>query len=141
MPVSRVRYCVDSATGTACSCCRGCHARRTICRRFYNDVRVSAVLQVIGLSFIVRGFENIGIIEFQRNLRFDMEFKFRVTVKLLSTVATIVLAFWLRNYWALAIGSLIRSIIGVVCSYLMSAYRPRWTLAGWDKTGDSRNGS
>lgn len=98
---------------------------------FYDDPRVTPLLQVIALSFLIRGFENIGIVEFQRQLQFHRDFTFRVLLKVLGVTGTICLAFWLKSYWALALGMLLNAIIGVILSYWLSPYRPRWTLAAW----------
>lgn len=100
---------------------------------FFNDPRITPVLQVIALSFAIRGFENIGVIEFQRQLQFHRDFLFRVAVKVVSVVVTIGLAIWLRSYWALAFGLLFSRIVSLVLSYLMSPYRPRWTISAWQK--------
>ncbi len=100
---------------------------------FYEDPRIAGVLWVIALSIFVRGFENIGVVDFQRQLQFDRDFRFRVSVKVVSVVVTIGLAVWLRSYWALAIGMLANNIVSVVLSYGMSEYRPRWTLIEWQK--------
>ena len=97
----------------------------------YEDPRVTDILQLIALSFIIRGFENIGIVEFQRQLQFHRDFLYRVLVKLFSVVATIALAIWLRSYWALAIGMVVSATIGTVLSYVVSPYRPKWSIAVW----------
>jgi O-antigen/teichoic acid export membrane protein len=99
----------------------------------YQDTRISAVLLVIAVSFGVRGFENIGVVEFQRQMEFHREFLFRVIVKFLGVATTIALAVTLRSYWALAWGMLATSLIGVLLSYTMCSYRPRWTLSSWNK--------
>ncbi len=99
----------------------------------YDDPRVADILYLVALSFLIRGFENIGIVEFQRQLDFHKDFVYRVLVKLLGVITSIGLAVWLRNYWALAWGMVATAAIGTVVSYIVSPYRPRWTFERWKK--------
>jgi O-antigen/teichoic acid export membrane protein len=74
----------------------------------------------------VLGFENVGIVDFRKRLEFDLEFRFLLSVRMLRTVATIGLAFVLRNYWALVIGSTLGAALRVALSYLFHPFRPRF---------------
>jgi len=99
--------------------------------KYYDDPRVTSVLQVVAIAFAVRGFENIGVINFRRELMFHRDFAFEVAVKLGTVIVTIGLALWLRNYWALALGVVSGAALRVALSYWMSPYRPRWSLEAW----------
>lgn len=92
---------------------------------FYGDPRVTEVLRYLALSLAIRGFENIGVVEFQRRLDFARDFRFNVATKALSALVTISLAFHFRNYWALVAGQIAASVITVLLSYQLCAYRPR----------------
>ncbi len=98
---------------------------------YYDDPRVTEVLRVLAVVFAIRSFENIGIINFQRELMFHRDFIMQVSVKSASVVITLILAFWLRNYWALILGMVAESILSVAFSYWMCPYRPSWSLAAW----------
>lgn len=98
---------------------------------YYDDPRITEVLRVLAVVFAIRSFENIGIINFQRELMFHRDFIMQVSVKSASVITTLVLAFWLRNYWALILGMVAESILSVGFSYWMCPYRPSWTLAAW----------
>ena len=40
--------------------------------------------------------ENVGVVEFRRQLQFDKEFRYLLAKKLLAFGVTVPLAFWLR---------------------------------------------
>lgn len=97
--------------------------------RFYSDPRLAAVINVLAISMAVQGFENVGVVAFRKDLELHQEFWFQVIKKLAAFGVTLVAALTLRNYWALVIGMVASSVIGVVLSYRMHPYRPRLSLA------------
>lgn len=98
---------------------------------YYEDPRITDMLRIVAVSFAIRGFENIGVINFQRELMFHRDFLYRVSVKLSGVLITIGLAVWLRSYWALILGMVANSLVSVALSYWMSSYRPWWSLTAW----------
>lgn len=96
---------------------------------YFDEPRASAVLYVLALRPLINGLKNIGTVAFLKELDFARDFRFGVYQKLTAFVITIVLAFLLRNYWALAYGIIASTAAGVVLSYTMHPYRPRWCLA------------
>jgi lipopolysaccharide exporter len=96
---------------------------------FYDDDRLLKILPVLAFGVFISGFENIGIITFRKELTFHKDFAYLVMRKIIGFVTVVVLAFYLRNYWAL-IGSFIATNIGVVIlSYILHHYRPRFCLS------------
>ena len=98
---------------------------------FYNDPRLESILYCLAIATFVTGFENIGMVAFRKDLELNKEFNFLITKKLVSFVVTVVLAFTLRNYWALIFGMLASRITGVLLSYFVHPFRPRFSLEGW----------
>ncbi len=96
---------------------------------FYHEPRLVAVISVLSIGAAVQGCENVGIVDFRKEMRFDREFRFLVTKKFLSFCTTVPLAFYLRNYWALVAGTLMGRIAGVSLSYWLHPFRPRLTLS------------
>jgi lipopolysaccharide exporter len=96
---------------------------------YYEDARVADVMRVVALSVFIGGLENIGIVYFQKTMRFDREFRFFLAKRAIGTVITILLAVTLRTYWALVLGTLAGRAVGVVLSYVMHEFRPRLSLA------------
>ena len=98
---------------------------------FYGDPRVALVMLVLGAARAIQGFENVGVVAFRKEMQFDREFRFLLAKRLAPTLlVTIPLAFVLRDYWALLIGSFAGACIGVCLSYAMHPFRPRPSLAG-----------
>ena len=71
---------------------------------FYSDERLKLVLYALSFSMLLQGIENIGIVDFRKNLEFRKEFLFLFAKKLIGFCVTIPLAFALRNFWALVAG-------------------------------------
>ena len=95
---------------------------------YFNEPRVTALMRVLSLSMVITGLENIGVVAFRKELQFGKEFRFRVIAKLSAFVVTLCLALWLRNYWALAWGTVFDRTITVLLSYRLHPYRPRFSL-------------
>ena len=96
---------------------------------FYNDMRLEWVMFALAFAPLVSGFENIGVVAFRKDMEFHKEFKFLITKKLVAFVVTMTIAFTFRNYWALIAGTVASRTIGVMLSYALHPYRPRFSLA------------
>lgn len=91
---------------------------------FYGNVDLEYITQVISILFLLHGVRNIGVVDFQKNLTFDKEFKLHIIPKFISFFITIALALYYENYWALVIGNVVWKTIEVMNSYLMHPFRP-----------------
>lgn len=96
-----------------------------------GDARLEGILYWLALATFVDGFQSIGVVDFRKDLAFHKDLTFMVLGKLGSFVATVLLAFLWRDYWALVVGSLAGTFVRVGLSYLMHSYRPRLSLAHW----------
>lgn len=96
---------------------------------YFHEPRVVPVMQCLALRAVLGGLENIGTVNFRRDLRFGRFFAYNVYPKAVSFVITITLAFVLRNYWTLVIGMLSGQATLIVLSYIMDSHRPRFTLS------------
>ena len=96
---------------------------------FYAEPRLEYVMYWLAVGMAVQGFENIGVVAFRKDMRFDKEFKFLFGKKISSFAVTVPLAFILQDYWALVIGTLTGRLAGTLLSYLVHEYRPRFSLA------------
>jgi lipopolysaccharide exporter len=95
---------------------------------FYHEPRLLPVMCLLAVSAVVGGCENIGVVLFRKQLRFDREFRYLITKKLMAFAVTVPLAFWLRSYWALVLGTFIGRLGAVSYSYLIQPFRPRFSL-------------
>ena len=95
---------------------------------YFNDPRVAPVAQFLALSLLLAGFENIGVVDFQKHMEFGREFRFFFTKRIAGFVVTIGAAWILQSYWALIIGTLSGRALGCILSYTMHSMRPRLSL-------------
>ncbi len=95
---------------------------------YFSEERLKIVFYVLAFAVFINGFENIGVVAFRKELNFSREYNFFVIKKLIAFCVTISLAFILFNYWALVIGIVTSRILGVVISYKMHPYRPKFSL-------------
>lgn len=96
---------------------------------FYGDPRLGPVILAVGAAWLVSGFENVGTVNFRRNMDFSSEFRFMATKRVIAFAVTITAALVFRSYWALVIGTATGRVVGVLLSYLMQPFRPRLSLA------------
>lgn len=96
---------------------------------YFQDARVQPVLQVLAFSLLIAGGENIGIVALQKHMRFGAEFRFLFLRRMAGFVTTIILAWLLRSYWALVIGTLAGRAVGVALSYWLHPMRPKLSFA------------
>lgn len=95
---------------------------------FYGDPRLTALVCVLAIGCLVQGFENIGIVAFRKELDFQREFRFLIIKRLIAFSIAVPIALWLRSYWALALGTVFGRIAGVILSYMLHSFRPRFAL-------------
>lgn len=96
---------------------------------YFGDPRVVAVLQFMALGPVLTATENIGVVTFQKNMQFGLDFRFMFLKRFAGFLATMLAAVALESYWALVIGALSGKAVGVVLSYLMHPMRPRLSLS------------
>jgi lipopolysaccharide exporter len=96
---------------------------------FFNEPRLVEIIYWLAVASALSGFQNIGIVDFRRDLTFDKEYRFFVFIKLASFFTTLIVAFVWRSYWALVAGIVMRSVMMLALSYAMHPYRPRFGLS------------
>ncbi len=96
--------------------------------RFFHEPRLSAVMLVLAASTFASGLENIGVVNFRKDLNFRREFAYSLIRKIASVCVGVSAAVMFRSYWALVAGIVSASATGLAASYLMHPYRPRWSL-------------
>lgn len=106
---------------------------------FFRDARIEQIMYCFSLLSLARGFENIGVVDFRRNLTFGKEYFYFVVPKMTSLVIGVLATFILRSYWGLVIGMTSHRIARLIYSYAAQRYRPRLSLAEFsDLFGFSR---
>jgi len=98
---------------------------------FYGDARLADIVRFIAVGLLLSSFANVGVLSFQRDLRFERDVLFNVIVKTGSFIVTVSLGILWRNYWALAAGIFSAHSLRLVVSYGIHPYRPRLSLGCW----------
>ena len=98
---------------------------------WFDEPRLGPVLLVLAAGTFVAGFENVGIVEFRRAMRFDVQVRLLFVPRLLQVATTIPLALSLHSYWALLAGIVVSQVARTTMTYWVHPYRPRFALSGW----------
>ncbi len=106
-------------------------AAAPLASEWFGEPRLRLVLYVLAGAYALSGVENVGVIHFRRDLRFDREFQLSALERVTVFTATMVSAVLLHNYWALVIGITVSKVARVVATYVMHPYRPRLGLKSW----------
>jgi O-antigen/teichoic acid export membrane protein len=98
---------------------------------FFGDGRLTVVMLALAVGSLITAFENIGIIDFRRDVAFRKEFDMQLWSRVVSAATTIAVAVIWRSYWALVAGILTYRLVRLLQSYVMSPYRPRVAFGAW----------
>jgi O-antigen/teichoic acid export membrane protein len=96
---------------------------------FYREPALTLVILALAVAALLQGLENIGTVQFRKELDFPREFRFQVAKKLAAFSVTVPLAIIFRTYWAMIAGLVAGRLAAVILSYLWHPYRPRFSLA------------
>lgn len=92
---------------------------------FFAEPVATRLLRVLALSVLFRGFTNIGVVYFAKELEFNKHFVFQLLGTLADLSVTTLAALVLRNVWALILGRFAGSLTRLLVSYVLHPYRPR----------------
>jgi len=100
---------------------------------YFNNATLEPVLKVMAVVFLLEGCTNIGIVFFQKELEFKKKAILELSADVAGFISAILLAFWLRNVWALVLGSIVWVIVKCLGSYRIHSFRPKlhwdWHIA------------
>jgi lipopolysaccharide exporter len=99
--------------------------------KYLHEPRLIEILPWLSLASLIDGFQNIGVVDFVKEMKFNKEFHFKLTQKIISFCITLSIAYWLKSYWALVIGILSGKSVSLLLSFYLSSYRPRFCLKEW----------
>jgi len=98
---------------------------------WFHEPRLEPIMGVLALMSVLAGLENIGVVEFRRQIQFGMEFRLLFVPRILQFATTIGLAWYLESYWALIAGIVMSGTTRLVMTYRVHRYRPRVSLEHW----------
>ncbi len=97
--------------------------------KLYGDMRLAPLFVLSGVTGALAGLTNPLVALRTRQMSFRPMILMQVVQKLATLAISIGLALWLRNYWAIVVGSAIGTAISTLLSYALVPYRPRFTLS------------
>ena len=83
------------------------------------------VLVVACVSIPLAAFSSIQMALFKRSLDFKTLFWLRLAMIIVPLCVTVPLAFWLRSYWALVIGTIVINLVNAILLTIKSNWKPR----------------
>lgn len=92
---------------------------------FFNSEQATLIIRVVALTTLLYGLRNIGILFFEKELKFNKLFLYDLSATLVDLTVAITLAFILRNVWALVWGGLAGNCVRLLMSYILHPYRPK----------------
>ena len=98
---------------------------------WFEEPRLYPILLILAGLTAVSGLENIGIVDFRRQMRFDREFQLLFLPRIAGFVVTVACAVTMRSYWALVIGIAVSKLARLVSTYVVHPYRPHFALSRW----------
>lgn len=84
------------------------------------------VIRAMGACFLIRAFQNIGVVYFQKELQFHKTFWLQMAGTVTDIVLSIVLVLMLRSVWGYVIARLAAAVVNLAMTYLLCSYRPRF---------------
>jgi lipopolysaccharide exporter len=98
----------------------------TFIAELFNTPKAVPVIKILALSLLLRGFSNPGTVYFSRDLTFSKKFIWRSGDFLVNFVICVPLVFILRNEWAIVWGMLAGNVAGIILSFSLHSYRPKF---------------
>ena len=102
--------------------------------RFYGNAELSALLRVALLSTLFEGAMSPRSILAQKDMRFGRWMAITNGGAICGVILTVILSFWLRDVWALAIGACSENAFRCLLSYILC---PGLPSLGWDRRAAS----
>ncbi len=95
---------------------------------FFDAPESKLVIIAVGSIFLLEGLSNIGMIYFQKEIKFEIIFVWKVLADITDAIVAIVSVFILESVWALVLGKLANNIVSLLLSYKLQPFRPRFHL-------------
>ncbi len=93
-----------------------------------NEPKLILVLRCTCLILIIDSFKNIGLALELKAMNFKSTTQINVFSKLIAFIVTLSLAFHLKSYWALIIGTIVLKLCELAGSYILHSFRPKLSL-------------
>ena len=91
---------------------------------FFREGRLTEIIRVVALSYLLYGFMNVGVLYFEKNLQFHRQFIYEATAHIVDVAVSLLVALATRDVWALVWGGLAGNLTRCILSYVLHPYRP-----------------
>jgi O-antigen/teichoic acid export membrane protein len=97
----------------------------------YKDGRLVEICFMLGVAALVSGLINPKLVVYRRQLSFSQEILAEFIKQLVGLAVAVGIALMYHSYWALVISSLTSQVVGVIISYALIPYAPRFSFSHW----------
>jgi O-antigen/teichoic acid export membrane protein len=99
---------------------------------FFRSPESTMIVRALALVPLLRGFSNIGVIYFQKDLELRRTVAYEIAGTLTNTIVAVAVAVVWRSVWALAAGLVAAHVARCIASFRLHPYRPRFRI-DWAK--------
>jgi len=92
---------------------------------FFGSPEATNLIRLMSLAPLIDGFNNIGVIEFRRDLTYGPHYVLQAAGEFADLFVAVPLAWWMGSAWALAWSWIALWVVRVLVSYVIHPYRPR----------------
>ncbi|OWV98636.1 exopolysaccharide biosynthesis protein [Rhizobium sp. R72] len=96
---------------------------------FNHEAQLLPLVAVLAIGPVARGFVSPAMVKFARELGFRQTFILELSGKLCASVAATVVVLSGGGYWAIAVNSVLASVVSSIASYILAPYRPGLSLS------------
>ena len=90
----------------------------------FHEQRATALVRAIGLSPLLFGLTNPGIVYFQKDLEFHKDFVYKLSGEFAMVVVAVGFALVEPTAWAYVTGYVVADVVRLVLSYVIHPFRP-----------------
>lgn len=91
---------------------------------FFREERLTEIIRVVALSYLLYGFMNTGVLYFEKDLQFHRQFVYEATAQIVDVAVSILAAWVTGDVWALVWGGLAGNLARCTLSWALHPWRP-----------------
>lgn len=98
---------------------------------FYEEAILAPVMSVIALSLFISGFRSIATIAYDKRMELKTQMVTDLAVQAVGLAVVIILAYFWRSIWAMAVGQIVSALLQVAVSYIY--FKGHHSRFAWEK--------
>ena len=95
---------------------------------FLGQGLIAPALWVLSVTLVIEACQNPGLILYRKHLEYKKLFYIGLAERLASFFVIVMLAFVTKSYWAMIVGQVTQSLVGLIGSFIIHSYRPKFSL-------------